>query len=224
VAGEVYSGVQIPLRLIILCPNHTGMGPPLSIMRRGAWRTPLGDMQIDSELSDALMASNPGLEEDSQAHRYEHGVEVQLPFLQQLEGSRLRFVPIVVGTTRWQDLEQLGKTLGETVSRIDPSTLIIASSDMNHYESDKITRSKDAQAIDEIVKLDPVGLYATVRRANISMCGLGPAVAMLIAAHQHSAQARLVQYATSAETSGDYERVVGYAGIVVSEQRSAEND
>jgi MEMO1 family protein len=194
-------------------------------MRRGAWRTPLGDMEIDSELCDALVASNSDLEEDALAHRYEHGIEVQLPFLQHLEGSRPRFVPIVVGTTNWEYLEQLGTAVGETVMRVDPSTLIIASSDMNHYESDSVTRAKDALAIDEMLKLDPVRLFATVRRANISMCGLGPAVAMLVAVQSlGSARAKLVKYATSAETSGDFERVVGYAGILVFKQRATEDE
>jgi AmmeMemoRadiSam system protein B len=217
VAGEVYSLVRIPPRLIILCPNHTGLGPPLSIMRRGRWQTPLGELGIDTELSDALIDSKVGLQEDTQAHKYEHGVEVHLPFLQHLEGDKPRFVPIVVGTSNSEILERLGHAIGSVVALVDRSTLVIASSDMNHYESDAVTRIKDSKAIDEMLKLDAAGLYATVRKSNISMCGLGPAVAMLVAAKSlGSAKATLVKYSTSAEKSGDFERVVGYAGIIVS--------
>ena len=172
VAGAIYTRVVVPTRTIILCPNHTGFGVPLSIMNRGDWQTPLGSLQIDSEMADALMTSNPDLEEDSEAHRREHAIEVQLPFLQ--HGHDTRFVPITVGVSDWDTLTRLGKTIAETVQRVDRTTLIIASSDMNHYESDAVTRVKDARAIEPILKLDARGLHEIVRRENISMCGAGP--------------------------------------------------
>jgi AmmeMemoRadiSam system protein B len=217
VAGAVYSCVQLPSRFIILCPNHTGMGPPLSINRQGSWRTPLGDMEIDSELSRALMTANPHLEDDSRAHQLEHALEVQLPFLQYIEGQSVRFVPIVVGTSNWTELETLGETIGKVVREVDETTLIVASSDMNHYEPDAPTRIKDAKAIDQVLKLQARGLYETVLKERISMCGFGPTTAMITATTMLGAQrAELIKYATSAEISGDYERVVGYAGIIVS--------
>jgi len=220
VAGAVYSQVAVPPRVIILCPNHTGLGVPLSIMCRGAWQTPLGNLEIDSELADALMSANPDLEEDSEAHRREHAIEVQLPFLQHdrhgpsSDGSR--FVPIAIGTSNWDALERLGKAIAETIQRIDRTTLIVASSDMNHYESDAITRVKDAWAIEPILKLDAKSLHETVRRRSISMCGAGPAAAMMVASKNLGAtQSELTKYATSAEVSKDFDRVVGYAGVIV---------
>ena len=221
VAGAVYSELNLPSRIIILCPNHTGLGAPMSIMPAGAWRTPLGDVRIDVEIASRLLERNRDLEPDTLAHAREHAIEVQLPFLQKLADQPFQFVPIVVGTGQFESLELLGETMAETIVEIDRDILMLASSDMNHYESESITRLKDAWAINEILRLDPAGLYETVRRRKISMCGFGPTVAMLTAARKLQASAaKLVQYSTSAEVSGDFERVVGYAGIIVSQQLS----
>jgi MEMO1 family protein len=220
VAGAVYARLDLPPRSIILCPNHTGLGTPLSIMKQGAWQTPLGDMQIDEELSEALMAADPYLQDDASAHRLEHAIEVQVPFLQhiqQIGGASGRFVPITIGTSNWGRLEQLGGAMASVLRDAGQSTLIIASSDMNHYESDAVTRVKDKKAIDRILALDAPGLYDVVRRENISMCGYGPAVAMLTAANLLGARrAELVKYATSGDVSLDFDHVVGYAGLVIS--------
>jgi MEMO1 family protein len=216
VAGAVYSRIEIPTRAIIMCPNHTGLGRPLSIMPQGVWETPLGAMQIDGEMCDLLMEVNPALEDDIMAHRFEHALEVQLPFLQRLCSAELRFVPITVGISEWDHLARLGRSVAEAVQRADSDVLIIASSDMNHYESDAVTRVKDAKAIEPMLNLDASGLYDAVHREDISMCGFGPAAAMILACRQLGAtHAELVRYATSADESGDYDRVVGYAGIVV---------
>lgn len=216
VAGAVYSRIELPFSNIVLCPNHTGRGVPLSIMRSALWQTPLGEMQTEQNLCDALIEADPYLEDDTEAHRFEHGVEVQLPFIQQISGNSAQFVPITVGTGNWQRLEDLGRAIAEVLQSWNHNALIIASSDMNHYESDAITRVKDAKAIDRILALDPRGLYEVVHQENISMCGYGPAVAMLTAAKRVGASsARLVAYATSGEISGDFDHVVGYAGIVV---------
>jgi AmmeMemoRadiSam system protein B len=216
VAGAVYSRIEVPTRAIMLCPNHTGLGRPLSIMPRGAWETPLGEIQIDGEMCDLLMEVNPALEDDIMAHRFEHALEVQLPFLQRLCGSELRFVPITVGISEWDSLTRLGQSIAEAVQRSDSDVLIIASSDMNHYESDAVTRVKDAKAIEPMLNLDASGLYDAVHREDISMCGFGPATAMILACRQLGAtHAELVRYATSADESGDFDHVVGYAGIVV---------
>jgi len=217
VAGAVYSRIELPARNIVLCPNHTGFGKPLSIMKSGAWQTPLGQMQIDEELSTALMKADPYLEDDFQAHRLEHALEVQLPFMQKMRGSQARFVPITVGTGNFEKLEALGRAIAQVVQNVAPETLIIASSDMNHYESDAITRVKDRKAIDQIVGMNAKGLFDVVRRENISMCGYGPAVSMLTAAKILGAsKAELLKYATSGDVSLDFDHVVGYAGIIVS--------
>ena len=215
VAGAVYGHLELPTRFVILCPNHTGMGTPLSIMSDGAWQTPLGNVHIDMQLAEKFKRKFPLLSEDAGAHRGEHAIEVQLPFLQ----ARLRefsFVPIAVGTGRLDVLLELGETIAEGISAQQEPVLTIASSDMNHYESDRRTRQKDKLAIERILALDPVGLHTTVDREDISMCGFGPVEAMLTAAKRLGARsAELVKYATSGDISGDRERVVGYAGVVV---------
>lgn len=217
VAGAVYSRVELPQRVVILCPNHTGFGRPLSIMKSGAWLTPLGAMQIDAELCEALMDADPNLQDDIEAHRFEHSLEVQLPFMQQIAGSEARFAPITVGTSNLDRLLALGRAIAKVVQTVAPDALIAASSDMNHYESDAITRVKDRKAIDQILAMNAEGLYEVVRRENISMCGYAPTVSMLTAAKILGAKkADLVKYATSADVSLDFDRVVGYAGIVIS--------
>jgi MEMO1 family protein len=217
VAGAVYSEVKVPQRNIVLCPNHTGRGVPLSIMRSGEWETPLGNMRIDDELCSALMEADRDLEHDMAAHQFEHSLEVQLPFMRHIAGADVTFVPITIGTGNWADLSNLGRAIAAVVENVAPDALVIASSDMNHYESDAITRVKDGKAIDRVLDLDPRGLYDVVNEEDISMCGYGPATAMLIAARKLGAsRADLVKYATSGDISGDFDRVVGYAGMMVS--------
>jgi AmmeMemoRadiSam system protein B len=215
VAGAVFAAVDVPTRCIVLCPNHTGQGGPLAMMSEGAWQTPLGDVPLDSELGAALKQRFPALQEDSAAHRVEHAAEVELPFLL-LRQPHLSFVPIALGTGQFEILEQLGTALADVIAAQSEPVLIVASSDMNHYESDSVTRVKDHRAIERILTLDPRGLFDVVTQQNISMCGFGPAVAMLTAARQLGARsAELVKYATSGDVSGDRNMVVGYAGVVV---------
>jgi MEMO1 family protein len=215
VAGAVFSRLEIPPSCIILCPNHTGRGHPLAIMREGEWRTPLGVVPIDSDLAEDLLRHFPALSEDSAAHESEHAIEVELPFLQVCRPDA-KFVPIAVGTGQLVILEQLGQAVAEVLRETKRQALIIASSDMNHYEDDEITRVKDRKAIEKILAVDAPGLYETVINESISMCGYGPVVAMLTAARRIGAQnAELVQYATSADVSGDRNVVVGYAGVIV---------
>ena len=216
VAGAVYSRIHLGSRNIMLGPNHTGYGTALSIMKSGSWQTPLSEMEIDEELSGALLAANPHLQHDIEAHRFEHALEVQLPFLQYIVGPSVRFVPITIGTGNLQRLLELGAAIAEVIHKTDRRTTIIASSDMNHYESDAITRVKDWKAIDRILAMDPEGLYDVVHREQISMCGYGPAVSMLFAAKALGGlRAELVKYATSGDVSLDFDRDVGYAGIIV---------
>ena len=216
VAGAVYRRLDVPGQTIILCPNHTGRGEPLAIMSRSLWRTPLGDAPIDEALAEEVKLAMPLLSEDEEAHRSEHALEVQLPFLQVLRPD-FRFVPIAVGTSNFEVLRALGVAIGNVLLKQKGRVLVIASSDMNHYESDSVTRVKDRRAIDQLLALDPRGLYDTVREEHISMCGYGPAVVMLTVAHKLGAnQAELIRYATSGDVSGDKDMVVGYAGIAVS--------
>jgi len=211
----VFARLEIPPRCIVLCPNHTGVGRPLAIMSEGAWQTPLGDVPINAELATALKQRLPALQEDPTAHRAEHAIEVELPFLLACQPG-VTFVPIALGTIQLEILEQLGAALADVIAAESDPILIVSSGDMNHYESDIITRTKDQRALERILTLDPCGLHEVVTQQNISMCGLGPAVTMLTAARRLGAtSAELVKYATSADISGDRERVVGYAGVVV---------
>jgi hypothetical protein len=215
VAGAVYAHIEVPRRVIVLCPNHTGVGEPLAVSSAGSFRTPMGDAQIDEALAEALKKAFPLLREDALAQQREHAVEVQLPFLQALRKD-LAFVPITVGTGQFEVLTALGVVLAKVIAECGEPVLMVASSDMNHYEEDAETRVKDALAIEQVLVLQPRGLFETVQRQKISMCGYGPAVAMLTAALRLGASsAELVKYATSGDVSGDQSSVVGYAGIAV---------
>jgi len=219
VAGAVYSRLEIPERCVILCPNHTGKGRPLAVMANTTWQTPLGEVAADADLGARLLRRFPALQEDSAAHRAEHAIEVQLPFLQARQ-PELNIVPIVIGTSDFDVLGGLGEALADVIAALEEEgeekVLIIASSDMNHYESDAITRVKDHKAIERVLAMDARGLWEVVMNEDISMCGFGPTTVMLTAAKLLGATAAtLVKYATSGDVSGDYEAVVGYAGIIV---------
>jgi hypothetical protein len=215
VAGAVYARLELPRRYVILCPRHYPQGAALAIFPDGKWATPLGEVPVDAELGAQLKREFPSLREDWVAHSEEHSLEVQLPFLQRLVGD-FRFVPVALGPVRLDALGELGRAIARVVAAQAEPVLIVASSDMNHYESDEVTRVKDRKAIERILALDARGLYDTVHREEISMCGVGPATAMLTAAKELGATRAIeVQYATSADASGDKKRVVGYAGILV---------
>jgi hypothetical protein len=215
IAGAVFAKINIPRCCVILCPNHTGLGRPLAIMSEGAWETPLGAVPIASDLANALKDSFSPLTENAEAHHAEHAIEVELPFLQTLRPD-LTFVPVALGTGQFDLLEAFGLALAKVILAEGEPVLIVASSDMNHYENNEITRRKDASAIEQILALDPRGLFDVIKKENISMCGFGPTVTMLTAAKQlGTPSAELVCYATSGDVSGDREMVVGYAGVVL---------
>ena len=215
VAGAVYSCIEIPSRVILLGPRHFPGGARFAVLSDGAWQTPLGLVPPDRPLAEKIARACPLLQEDAVAHRHEHSLEVQLPFLQRL-APLSTFVPIVIASAQYAELESLGHAIANVICAEKGPILIVASSDMNHYESDAITRVKDRKAVDRILARDPRGLFDTVRDEEISMCGYGAAVAMLTAVRQlGAARAELVRYATSGEINGDLQEVVGYAGIVI---------
>jgi len=215
VAGAVYSALEIPARSILLGPRHYPRGEPMAILSEGAWMTPFGEAKIDSALAAELARTCPRLCEDAVAHEREHSLEVQIPFLQRLVAD-FRFVPVVLGTDRYPALEELGHAVAKVVAAEREPVLVIASSDMNHYESDAITRKKDERAIARVLALDPRGLFDTVRSEGITMCGYAATVAMLVAVLDLGAkEAKLVRYATSGDITGDRDQVVGYAGIIL---------
>src|SRR5215469_13147782 len=215
VAGAVYGALDLPHRFMILGPNHRGQGQPLATTLQGAWATPLGNAVVDEELAHELVEAMPSISNEEVAHRVEHSIEVQLPFLQ-CAVKEFTFVPISVGTSDVNTLLALGDAIAGVIHRAAEPTLIVCSSDMNHYEPDDLTRIKDAQAIAPMLALDAAGLYAAVRGGRISMCGFAPAVATLRACAQLGAkEGRLIRYATSGDVNGDRSYVVGYAGIAL---------
>jgi MEMO1 family protein len=214
VAGAVYARIAIPKRILILGVRHYPRGENAAILSSGAWRTPLGDATIDEAMAEALRAACPLLREDSVAHSSEHSLEVQLPLLQMLQPGFM-FVPVALGAVRFEDLLAIGEALGQVLAASTEQILLVTTSDLNHYENDTTTRVKDHKAIERILALDARGLYDTCQNEAISMCGLGPTVAMLTALQSMgSTQPELVRYATSGDVSGDFGRVVGYAGMI----------
>jgi MEMO1 family protein len=187
----------------------------MAILAQGEFETPLGRAEIDQSLAQELARACPLLREDAVAHGREHSLEVQIPFLQRLRGD-FRFVPVVLATDRYGAIEELGHAVAQVVAAQPDPVLVIASSDMNHYQSDAITRVQDEKAIARILALDPRGLYNTVRSEAITMCGYAAAAAMLVAVRELGAsEAELVGYATSGDVTGERDRVVGYAGIIL---------
>jgi MEMO1 family protein len=214
VAGAVLTRIAIPKKVVILGVRHYPRGENAAILSSGAWRTPLGDVPIDELLAGTLRAACPLLREDSVAHSAEHSLEVQIPFLQVLLRD-FSFVPLALGTVRFEDLVAIGEAIGRVLANSSEEILLLTTSDLNHYEDDATTRVKDGKAIDKILALDAHGLYDTCRNESISMCGLGPTVAMLTALRElGTAQPELVRYATSGDVSGDFSAVVGYAGML----------
>ena len=218
VAGAVFSSTVVPGTVVILGPGHREIGALFAIQGRGSWLTPLGESLIEEDLASRIRKRCALVEEDEKAHLGEHSLEVQLPFIQYYRKDAA-IVPICVShEAGYGELETLGRALAEAIRDSGRETLIVASTDMSHYVSQKMAEKKDRLAIHKILDLDPAGLYETVTKERISMCGYQPTAAALVAAIGLGASgAELVRYQTSGETTGDYAQVVGYAGIRVFE-------
>ncbi len=215
IAGETFAAVRVPQQVVILGPNHHGLGHPAAVYPSGSWLTPLGETQIDMGLAERILKACPAMAADPAAHRMEHSLEVQLPFIQ-LRAPGATIVPVCLGRLSLEELLAMGEGLGKALSQSDSEVLIVASSDMTHYEPAEEAREKDMRAIARILEVDPAGLYRTVSERAISMCGVLPTVVMLAAARWLGATAgELVRYGHSGEVSGDRGAVVGYAGVVV---------
>ncbi len=227
-AGYIYSGpvaaaavsrIQPKDNFVILGPNHTGMGKPFSIMTEGTWQTPLGNVEIDSELAKKILASSRYLEEDSGAHRFEHSIEVQLPFLQYFK-ENIKLVPIVLSQAPGKAYKEIGRGIAKAIKESGREVVIIASSDMTHYEPQAQAQEKDSQAIEAILALDEDELLRRIDELNITMCGYAPVVSLISASKELEAnEAELVRYQTSGDATGDFSAVVGYAGIIIKSYR-----
>lgn len=215
VAGSIYSRVRLPDNIILIGPNHTGLGERTSLMARGEWEMPYGMVKVKEGLAHLLLEGSDIFADDTTAHIREHSLEVQLPFIH-FFNPEASIVPITVMHMDYPMCEKVGIAIASAIKGYEGETLIVVSSDMNHYESQEITKRKDKKAIDRILALDPEGLLQTVTDEDISMCGVIPATISLVASRNLGAtEARLVAYATSGDVSGDYHHVVGYAGILI---------
>lgn len=217
VAGQTASSFLSKDTYILIGPNHTGFGKPFSIMIEGIWDSPLGEVKIDSSLAAAILKESKFLEEDSLAHTHEHSIEVEIPFLQYFK-TDFKIVPIMVSQAELKIYREIARGIAKAVGEFADKnkTMIIASSDMTHYEPQEAAHYKDKIALDAILKLDEEELFNKVRELDISMCGYAPTVIMLAAAKLLGAnKAKLIKYQTSGDVSGDYSAVVGYAGVVV---------
>lgn len=226
-AGHIYCGHTIGATLaracvaesiIMLCPNHTGQGHPLAVWPDGHWHTPLGSVAVDTELSSALIHSSGGYTADTVAHLHEHSLEVLLPFIQ-CHSPHSRIVPVSVSLHDINALRSAGAAMGRLITERRAqgnSTLVIVSSDMNHFESQKETLRKDSMALVALLALQPEILLQTVKDNNITMCGVLPAILGIYAVmQQKTCTANLIHYTTSGETNHNMHNVVGYCGVLV---------
>lgn len=215
VAGALYGHLEIPAKIVVLGPNHTGAGAPVAVAPHQRWRTPLGDLPIDTVLARKLVDRAYAATFDPRAHWREHSLEVQLPFLLARRPD-LEVLPVCLAHLPLQDCLDLGSSLARLVRDSAEPIGIVASSDMSHYLPDEEARRRDRLAIDAALTRDPAALYETVHREGITMCGVVPATVTLAAANElGAADAHLVAYATSGDVSGDRKAVVGYAGICI---------
>ena len=225
-AGYIYSGavaaqtvqrINIKEKVILLGPNHTGYGAQFSIMTEGIWQTPLGEVKIDTLLAKEILQHSQYLEDDTGAHLQEHSLEVELPLLQYFRPD-FKIVPIVVIADEISILKEIGKGIAFAIkeSNLADSTMIVASSDLTHYEPQAQAIKKDQEAINAILDLNEDRLMEKVQQLRLSMCGFAPVVVMLVAAKLLGAKtAKLVNYQTSGDITGDKSSVVGYAGIII---------
>ncbi|MFC1999570.1 AmmeMemoRadiSam system protein B [Chloroflexota bacterium] len=204
-----------PETIVILGPNHTGLGAYVAVSAEDTWRTPLGDVELDNEVGEAIVAASRWAEWDDLAHKNEHSIELQLPFLQYTYGFGFKVVLVAMMRQNLDVSQELGGAIARALR--DKNGIIIASSDFTHHEPHDSASKKDHLALEAIIDLHPERLAEVVDNYRISTCGPGPVIAMLTACRQLGAKtARLLRYADSGDITGDYHRVVGYASVSVS--------
>jgi len=219
-AARVFAAVEVPERVILLGPNHHGVGPQFAVFDRGAWSLPSGEVAIDEPLTSALLAQSKLFVADVRAHQDEHCLEVQVPMLQRAN-PKVRIAPLLIGggcpeAGGRDQLREIALALARAVEQVEDPVLLVASTDLNHYQDQETSNRKDRLALDAVVKLDEGSLLDSVRAADISMCGVAPTYVTVVAAKELGAtRAELIDYRTSGDTSGDYTAVVGYGGVVI---------
>ena len=215
IAGKVYAAIELPPTVLILGPNHHGVGAAAGLYPDGEWLTPLGTVAINARLNALIRKHAPFVQVDSASHQFEHSLEVQVPFIQYLR-PEVTMSAICVGFGDYPTADALGRGIAAAIREFGGEVLIVASSDMTHYETSESARGKDEQALDRVGAFDPEGLVRICRSEHITMCGVVPAAIMLVAARDLGAtQVERVAYATSGDVTGDNRQVVGYAGVMV---------
>ncbi len=219
VAAATYARAIVPDRVVVLAPNHTGLGARVAIASDGPFVTPMGNVEIDEDLARRLLAECPEATRDDLAHAEEHGIEVHLPFLL-ARNPKVRVVAVCLRTMSCSLAESVGAAIASAAKACGQPVLVVASSDLNHHEPRRVAARKDRMVLERLTALDPKGLYAAAVEHHVSMCGLVPAVAMLVAARAMGARsAELASYACSGDANGDDSSVVGYAGVLITEDR-----
>ncbi len=215
IAGEVYRRITIPDKVIIACPNHTGQGKKISVWQEGSWKTPLGEVPVNTVLAKAFLTEVGENSGDVKAHEYEHAIEVHIPFLQS-RNPKVSILPIVLGPLHLDSCEHVARALAQTVLSQSEPVLLVASTDMSHYISAEQAKGKDALALKAIENLNHEELYHTVVQNEISMCGFIPTTCILGAANKLGAKhSEIVAYGNSGDTTQDFRSVVAYAGALI---------
>lgn len=225
-AGYMYSGPvatnsfysissQKPELVIITGPNHYGLGCNVAVMKEGIWKTPLGDVEVDTECAIEINKLSKDIELDFFSHAKDHSLEVQVPMLQQIYSHKFKILPIILIN---QD-HNTAKNLGSTIAKIARmrKTMIVGSSDFTHYEQNSYAHKQDSALIEPILDLDLDRFYRILQENQVSACGYGAIASTMVACKELGAKrGRLLKYATSGDMTGDKSRVVGYASIVFS--------
>lgn len=216
VAGQLYAGIEIPQTVLVLGPNHHGAGAELALYPEGSWQTPLGSVPINADLNECLLSAVPYIHADGVAHAHEHSLEVQLPFLKHLRPD-VTLSALCVGPVNDSiRIREIGIGIAAAIRNFGKGVLMVASSDMTHYESAETARRKDGLALNAVINLDPETLLQVCRSNRITMCGVIPAAIMLVASCELGATtADLISYRTSGDVTGDNRQVVGYASLAV---------
>lgn len=198
--------------VVILGPNHTGYGSGLALMNEGVWHTPLGFVEVDGETANQIVQEARLVDVDDLAHRYEHSIEVQLPFLQYLYGTEFKFVPICFQLQDLSSAVEVGKALVEVLA--SKNAVIIASSDMTHYEPQGNAETKDLAALKAVEGMNEKLFYSIIETQHVTACGYGPIATVIVAAKGLGAKdAKLLCYKSSGDVTGNYSSVVGYAAV-----------
>ena len=215
IAADTLKRIDFPSRILILCPHHTGRGVSCAVAPHLSWGLPGNPVDSDGDMARSLSHAIPGFKLDAAAHEREHAIEVQLPLIRKLAPTA-KVVGVTIGHQPLETLRGYGISLAEWLEKLEDPPLLLISSDMNHFDQDERNRELDAFALDAMETLDPDQLYRSVTSRSISMCGMAPAVIILHALKKLGLLNRMIRtgYGTSAETTGDQSRVVGYAGAL----------